>query len=311
MDLLNHENPEVLARAGGNRRTKAVIFLIGAALLWGTSYAVTKNAYAVLPPMYVVWWRMIVAFLAFLVLLPRVTRPQYEPGDWKLLGLAALCIPCLYYAFEGYAISFTTASQAGVVAAVMPLVVALSAWVVLRERPTRRTAIAVAISVVGVIILSLSSTSQESAPNPALGNLLEMGAMLAAACATLAIKRLSSRYDPLFLTGMQMAAGCVFFAPLALASGPVELAAIPWHTYLSVAYLGVGCGLAGFGFYNSALKLLPASRAALGVNAIPVVALATGWLALGETMSWLQMTACAMIIASVFFGNSLARSETP
>jgi len=280
------------------------LYLVGAVILWGTSYAVTKSAYSFLPPLYVVWFRMILATLAFLPLLPRVKRPQYQTGDWKLLAVAFICIPCLYFAFEGYAISYTTSSQAGVVTAVMPLIVALAAWLILRERPTHRTIIAVAVSVVGVAVLSLAATSQASARNPMLGNLLELGAMLAAAGSTLAIKRLSTRYDPLLLTGGQMAVGAIFFCPLALASGPVSLVAVPWTAWLAIAYLGIGCGLGAFTLYNSALRLLPASRAALAINAVPAVALATGWLALGETMSWLQIAACVVIIGSVFFANS-------
>ena len=278
---------------------RPLFYLAGAVLLWGTSYAVTKSAYSSLPPMYVVWFRMVMAVIVFLPMLRWVKRPTYQAGDWKLLAVAMICIPCLYYGCEGFAISFTTSSQAGVITAVMPLIVAVTAWMVLKERPARRTIVAVVVSVAGVAVLSLSGERGASAPNPVLGNLLELGAMLAAAGSTLAIKRLSTRYDPLLLTGMQMAVGAVFFAPLALASGPVRLATVPVDTWLSIAYLGIGCGLAAFSLYNSALRLLPASRAALAINAVPVVALVTGWLALGEIMSVFQIAACVVIVGSV------------
>lgn len=272
-------------------------------LLWGTSFAVTKSAYSALPPMYVVWLRMLVALLAFLPLLPLVKRPKYEAGDWKLLALAALFLPCLYFALEGFAIQFTTSSQAGVIAAVMPLIVAVSAWAVLRERPGSRTVTAILISMLGVAVLSLGGPAQATAPNPVLGNLLELGAMFAAAGATLTIKRLSSRYDPLLITGLQMAVGSVFFAPLALASEPVDLASVPLPAWAAVGYLGVGCGLAAFALYNSGLRLVPATKAALTINLVPAVALATGWLALGETMSLPQVIACLAIVGSVVYAE--------
>ncbi|MDQ7991770.1 MAG: EamA family transporter [Propionicimonas sp.] len=292
---------------------RPLVYLGGAVVLWGTSFAVTKSAYAALPPMYVVWLRMVMALVAFLPLLPLVKRPDYRRGDWKLLAMATLFIPCLYFALEGSAIQYTTSSQAGVVAAVMPLIVAVSAWVVLRERPARATVVAVLVSMAGVAALSLGGSSQASAPNPALGNLLELGAMVAAAGATLTIKRLSERYDPLLITGLQMAVGSVFFAPLALASGPVDLAAVPLPAWAAVAYLGVGCGLAAFALYNSGLRLVPATRAALTINAVPAVAMLTGWLALGETMAPLQVAACGLIVGSVVYaelgGRNRARPE--
>ena len=180
---------------------RALAYLAGAVFFWGTSFAVTKSAYAALPPMMVVWLRMVVALVAFLPLLRRVKRPDYRMGDWKFLALATLFLPCLYFLLEGFAIRFTTSSQAGVVSAVMPLIVAVSGWVILRERPASRTAIAVVVSIVGVAGLSLGGSVQSSAPNPVLGNLLEFSAMFAAAGATLTISRLSARYDPLLITG--------------------------------------------------------------------------------------------------------------
>lgn len=286
---------------------RPLAYLGGAVLLWGTSFAVTKSAYTALPPMYVVWLRMIVALLAFLPLLPWVKRPRYQPGDWKVLGLATLFLPCLYFTLEGFAIRFTSSSQAGVIAAVMPLIVAVSAWAVLRERPSRRTTAAVLLSMVGVAGLSLGGTGQATAPNPILGNLLELAAMFAAAGATLTIKRISSRYDPLLITGAQMAVGSIFFAPLALASGPVELTAVPLSAWAAIGYLGVGCGLAAFGLYNSGLRLVPATKAALTINLVPAVALVTGWLALGETMSAVQVGACVLIVGSVAYAEFSGR----
>lgn len=282
---------------------RPLLYLGGAVLLWGTSFAVTKSAYGALPPMYVVWLRMLLALLAFLPLLPLVKRPSYQKGDWKFLALATLFLPCLYFTFEAFAIRFTTSSQAGVIAAVMPLIVAISGWAVLREPPSARTTVAIAVSMLGVAGLSLGGGGQATAPNPVLGNLLELVAMFAAAGATLTIKRLSARYDPLLITGLQMAAGSVFFAPLALASGPVEWSAVPVSSWLAVGYLGVGCGLAAFGLYNSGLKLVPATTAALTINLVPAVAMVTGWLALGETMSPLQIGAGLLIIGSVGYAE--------
>lgn len=290
-----------------NSNLRALAYLGGAVLLWGTSFAVTKSAYAALPPMVVVWLRMVVATLAFLPLLPLVRRPTYQRGDWKVLGLATLFIPCLYFLLEGYAIRYTTSSQAGVIAAVMPLIVAISSWAVLRERPTPHTLVAVVVSMAGVAVLSASGTSGEAAPNPVLGNLLELAAMFAAAGATLTLKRLSSRYDPLVLTGAQMGVGSIFFAPLALASGPVDWAAVPLTSWLAVGYLGVGCGLAAFGLYNAGLRLIPATRAALTINLVPAVALAAGWLALGESMSAVQVGACVLIVGSVAWAELSGR----
>jgi drug/metabolite transporter (DMT)-like permease len=284
-----------------------LLCLGGAVLFWGTSFTATKSALVSFSPMTVDWLRMVIATLAFAPFWRLVPRPDYRRGDWKLLLLTGLLMPCVYYLLEAYAMTFTTSSQAGVVSAMVPLLVAAGAWLFLKERLGTRPAIAIAISLGAVAVLSLGGSVQASAPNPVLGNLLEFFAMVGAAGSTLVIKHLSTRYSPWLLTGFQALVGVLFFAPGALISHPVSWLAAPVSAWLGVAYLGVFVSLGAFGLYNTALGMLPASRAALAINAVPAVAMVTGWLALGETMSVPQLVACAAIVGAVAFGESGAR----
>lgn len=281
-----------------------LLLLGGAVLFWGTSFVATKVALETFSPMTVNWLRMVIATLAFAPMWSRLPRPDYRRGDWRLLLVAALCIPCLYYALEGYAILFTTSSQAGVISAIVPLLVAGGAWAFLRERLTWRGGVAIVLSLGGVAALTLGAAARQSASNPPLGNCLELLAMVAAAGSMLAIKHLSTRYDPWLLTGMQAAVGALFFAPLALVSHPATWLSARPLAWVSVAYLGIAVSLGAFGLYNSALKLMPASRASLAINAVPAVALVAGWVALGESLSLLQAAACVVIVAAVIFAES-------
>ena len=54
--------------------------------------------------------------------------PTTGPGDWKVLTLLCLMQPCAYFLLEGYAVSLTTSAQAGMVSALVPLLVAAGAW---------------------------------------------------------------------------------------------------------------------------------------------------------------------------------------
>src|SRR5450759_5430732 len=143
-----------------------------------------------------------------------------------------------------------------------------------------------------------------TAPNPALGNTLELLAMVAAAGSQLVLKHLSSPYGPWLLTGMQAVVGGVFFLPGALASGPSTWSRATPAGWASVAYLGIMVSLVAFGLYNTALAKLPASRASLSINLVPAVALIAGWVALRETLTALQFAACAVIVGAVVWGES-------
>lgn len=285
-------------------RTVSLLCLLGAVVFWGTSFGATKTALASFSPMTVIWLRMAVATAVFLPAWSFLPRPDYRRGDLRWLALFALLQPCIYYLAEGYAIKLTTSSAAGVISAIVPLLVAAGAWAFLGERLSWRSGVAIAVSLAGMVMLSLGGTPGPSAPSPLLGNVLEVIAMASAAGSMLALKHLSSRYHAWFLTGLQAAVGSVFFLPGAIASGPAAWLHASRSSLIAIAYLGVAVSLGAFGLYNTAVARMPANRAALSINAVPVVALLSGWLLLGESLSPLLLGACAVIVAAVVFAET-------
>jgi len=290
--------------SGATTRVIPLLCLLGAVVFWGTSFVATKTALDSFTPMTVIWLRMAVATLVFLPAWFFIPRPDAQPGDLKWLALIALLQPCVYYLAEGYAVRLTTSSAAGVISAIVPLLVAAGAWLFLREHLSMRSGVAIAISLAGVAMLSVGGEAQASAPNPALGNMLEVLAMACAAGSMIALKHLSARYNPWFLTGLQAAVGAIFFLPGALASGPQTWTAAAPVAWASVAYLGIAVSLAAFGLYNTAVTQMPANRAALAINLVPAVALLAGWLLLGESLSALQLVACAIIVGAVVLSET-------
>jgi len=287
------------------RRFDAVSFacLIGAVLLWGTSFSAMKAAMAGFQPMAVVWIRMALGTLVFLPFWGRVRKPEYRRGDWKWLVLLGLFEPCLYFLLEAYAIRYTTSSQAGMISGIVPLLVAGGAALFLKERLPVPALVGLLVSVGGVFALSLVGAPAAGAPNPALGNLLELLAMVCATGYMLVLKRMSTRYDPWVLTGLQSAMGALFFLPGALMSHPATWLAAPRSAWVAAIYLGCLVTIGGLGLYNVAISRMHASRAAMAINLIPLVAVVTGWLVLGERLTPLQGLACAAILGGVILGE--------
>jgi drug/metabolite transporter (DMT)-like permease len=138
-----------LEAAAVNRRSASLVpalCLAGAVLFWGTSFVAIKTALDSFSPMTVIWLRMMIATAVFAPFWPKVAKPEYRKGDWKLLTLNAVLMPCMYYALEGYAVLYTTSSQAGVISAIVPLLVAAGAWLLLKERIGGRAAAATSSS---------------------------------------------------------------------------------------------------------------------------------------------------------------------
>lgn len=272
--------------------------VLGAVGLWGGSFSVMKTAVAAMPPESVMLARQIGACLAVLPFVPRMSLARYRRGDWKWLALFVLFMPCAYFLLEANALTLTTSSQAGVISASVPLLVAVGARIFLMEPLTRRTLAGLTLSIAGVCWLTLAGAPDQHAPNPLLGNVLEFIAMCCAAGSMIVIKRLSGRFGSWTLTALQTFAGLIFFLP----GAPGLIRHVPNMTlpeFGALAFLGVGVTLGAFGLYNFGISRLPAARASASINLVPVVAVAFGWLALGETLSPTQLLAALAVLTGV------------
>jgi drug/metabolite transporter (DMT)-like permease len=206
--------------------------------LWGSLFIALKLAFAELPPLWVIFGRMALGSLVFLLAWRWRGQMHYRAGDWKyLLGLAA-CESCVYFLFEALALQHTSAAQAGMVTALLPLLVAVGAFIFLRERISRITLVGFLLALIGAVWLSLAGSADKHASNPILGNFYELLAMLCAMGYTLLLEHLSARYWPFLLTAMVAFVGTLFFLPLALLSAPLPTSVSPLGLG-AVAYLGI------------------------------------------------------------------------
>lgn len=286
-----------------NQSVTAALCLAGAVILWGTSFMATKVALTGFAPQTVIWLRMMLAACLVLFMRNKVDKPKYQAGDWKILAVLCLMQPCLYFLLEGYAISLTTSAQAGMISALVPLLVTAGAWLILKEPLSLKGVMGLIVSIGGVVLLSLGGSGNESSPNPVLGNVLEIGAMIAAATYMVVMKQLSTRYCTWWLTGLQCVAGAIFFLPGGWLGAPVDWELVPASAWIATAYLGGFVTLGAFGLYNLGMTYMAAGKAALAINMVPPVALLTGWLLLGEGMTSVQLMACGIIGVGVFVGR--------
>jgi len=281
------------------RRLLPFFSLILAMLLWASSFVALKLAFRGYHPMQVIFGRMFIASLCFVVFIPSFRKLNWRRRDLKYLLIMAICEPCLYFTFEAKALELTTASQAGMITAMLPLLVAIMAWRLLKEHITRQTLAGFTLAIFGAIWLSLASDASTEAPNPLLGNFCEFLAMVCAAGYMVSIKYLTDNYPPLFLTAFQAFVGSLFFFPFLLLPDigfPTELNNGP---FLAIVYLGTFITFGAYGCYNYSVSHMPASQAAGYVNLIPVFSVILGILILGESLNMFQLLACGLVFIGV------------
>lgn len=280
-----------------------IVSIIFAMFIWGSSFIALKAAMVDLGEYTVIFIRMAAATLCFIFFIKKFLVYDFTKRDIQLILLLGFFEPCLYFIFEAKALLYTSASQAGMITSVMPLITAIAAGYFLKEIISRQLLFGSVIAMVGVVWLSVQAVTTYSAPNPMLGNFLEFCAMICATGYTLVARYLSEKFSALFITAVQAFIGFIFFIPffifeISTKEMTFSLEAVSWSIYL-----GIVVTLLGYGLFNFALTKIEASRAAMFVNLIPIFTLILAFLILGEKLSTEELVASATILFGVIISQ--------
>jgi probable blue pigment (indigoidine) exporter len=276
--------------------------------LWGTTYLVTTELLPQNRPLLAGTLRALPAGLLLVgVVAGLAGRRALPAGPWwwraPLLGTLNIGV---FFALLFVAAYRLPGGVAAVVGAVGPFVVAGIAFVLLRERPTRRTLVAAAVGVGGVALLVLRSSV---ALDP-VGLVAAAGGVLTMSLGTVLGRRFGvpDGYDRrstalLALTGWQLTAGGLLLVPVTLlVEGPPP--ALTPGNLGGFAYLSIfGTAFAYVLWFRGVTSLAPA-RVTLLALLSPTVAAVIGWVVLGQALSAGQMLGAAAVLGAVVLGTS-------
>ncbi|MFP4375421.1 MAG: DMT family transporter [Spirochaetales bacterium] len=294
---------------------KKTLLVTYAALLiavvgWGSSFVATKVALETLRPTSLVFFRLAAAAIFFFVLVRLRHVPRPPRRDLLRLVMLALFEPVLYFLLETQGLALTSASSGALVIAAVPVFVALFARLFLSERMRALGWIGTAISIAGVVLLVLGDDNPDYSATSVWGNLLVLGAALSASGYIVLARSLSGRTHPLQISFFQMLVGALCFTPLfaynTVATGlPVFTPAVAW----ALVFLTLVATIAAFLCYNYALSQIPAAKAAVFLNGIPLVTAVVAAIILGEELTWLQAGAGLVIIVGVVMAGVRRRGR--
>lgn len=275
-------------------RAAAYLALCVSVLFWGLSFTASKIALKSLSPFTVLFLRFALAFALLLPLAARRGLPRLSlSGHIRVLGICIL-FPGCYFGLEIMGLRLTTATNASLIAAAIPMMVLALTCLTSRTFPGMRSVAGVAASLAGVVLLVGGGGGPVNA-----GDAMMLGAVASASVYMVAASRLCESVSPVDLTLLQMFWGALFFLPFFAADMP-RWEAVPLPALLAVAGLGVFATVAAFLAYNFALSRVPAATASLFINAVPVVAVAGAAAVLGESVGMGQMAGGGLILAAVY-----------
>ena len=280
------------------------------ALIFGLSFMFTKQALETLPTALLLSSRFSLAALLLTFLwLSGAIKINLKNKPLKKLMLLSLFQPIAYFIFETTGVKLTSSSEAGIMIALIPVVVSIFAAVFLKERPSKSQLFFIAASVLGVIFIVLMSGSEDSTGHFA-GILFLFGAVLTAGVYNILSRKFSADFTPVEITFAMMWAGAAVFSIVSAVTGMINGNLDDYITYLSSAstlipilYLGILSSVCAFFMMNYMLSKMPASNSSVFSNLTTVVSIIAGVFIRHEAFHWYQFAGSVVIILGVWGTN--------
>jgi len=299
----------VAPAAEAPRPSASYAVLLGSlALMWGSSYLFIKIGVETLPPLSLVFLRVVVGATILAVVVGATRTPLPRDGrtlaHLAVLGAVNVAIP---FWLIGWAEQHIDSGLAGVLQSTAPFfTLVIAATFIHDEHITRGRVAGIALGFVGIVVLStenIGGLGSTLGAERLLGELAVVAASLSYAIGNTYARRTLRNTRPLVLSFGQVGWSVILVGALALlVDGGVTLPAVPEAAF-SVAWLGaVGTGFAYIVFFRLLTGWGP-TRASLVAYLLPVVAVILGVVVLGEAIDALFVAGAALIVVGVWVVN--------
>jgi drug/metabolite transporter (DMT)-like permease len=248
-----------------------------------------------------------------LALLAVLERRAYGPRPARQVGLAWLA--GVFFAVDlelfHHTINFVGAGLATVLGNTQVVLVGVLAWILFGERMTARTAAAIPVVMVGVMLISGVIGAGAYGSDPVLGVVVGLGTGLAYAGFLLVLRRghadLRRPAGPLFdATLSATVASVVIGLPL----GEVDLVpAWPAHGWLVL--LALSAQFLGWLLVSVSLPRLPAALTSVVLTLQPVGAVVLAMILVDEAPSVVQLAGAGCILAGLLLATVRRRQAPP
>ncbi len=285
-------------------------------VLFGLSFIFSKEGLEVLDPFHLLTFRFAAAVLLLNVL--RYTGMiciDLKTKRMKTLLSLSLFQPVIYFICEMIGLNKTTASEAGMMIALIPVASVILAVLFLKERPTRAQLFFIACSVFGVFFIMAMAGSVYVGGN-FQGMLILLGAVFAASTYNILAKKSSLHFSSIEITYVMMTVGLIVFSSISilqhLMKGELNLFFQPLQqpqAIVSVFYLGFLSSVIGFFMMNYMLSKVEATKASVFSNLITVISISAGVVLLNDPFYWYHIIGGLLIIIGVWGTNYFSRPQ--
>lgn len=278
----------------------ALLAVAATVLVWGGSYTGIRIALTELTPVQIAVLRYAAAAILAAVFLVSVRRRLPSRGAFFRLVVVGVFYVLGFAVLLNAGQQTVTAGTASFIVGTSPVMIAITAVVVLGERFGRISWFGAMISFLGVVVIAFGSGDRFSLE---FGVVLVLGAAFAASAASIIQKPLLADLPPVALTAWILMLGVVPLLPVLPGAAAALTLAAP-EVVWAVAFLAVFSTIIGYIGWSVALKRMPAGRAGSFLNGVPLAATAIGYLYLGEVPTTAELVGGLLALSGVIIVNA-------
>lgn len=289
--------------------TRGKLYASMVSFIFGFSFIFTKKGLDSASLLNLLGWRFILAFL-FLDIYRRTKglKLNFKRDKIYELFLLGLFFPVLYYTLESLGIKVTTASEAGVILSLGPIVTVILVVFVLRELPRKSQILGICLSTLGVIIMVLAKKNQPSFSF--YGYIMLFLGIISYGFYAVLQRKIQGftvyerTYFMLFMGALVFFGGSLFYS--LLQGEALTFLTLPFSNrdfLLSVTYLSFFSSNLAFLLDVTALGLIGPTATTSFAGLTTLVSVLAGVLILGESFLLQQWIAAGLIILGVYTAN--------
>jgi len=280
------------------------LFSLFTIFIWGTTFISTKILLKVFTPIEILFIRFVIGYFALLALYPHSLKLKERKQELYFAG-AGLCGITLYFLLENIALTYTFASNVGVIISIAPFFTAIFAHLLLAgEKMRAQFFIGFAVAVAGIFLISFNGSSQLKL-NP-MGDILAVLAAVVWAIYSVLTKKISGyHYHTILVTRRIFFYGLLFMMPVLFVFKfePDVRQIIKPVNLFNIIFLGFGASAICFVTWNYALKILGAVKTSVYIYMVPVITVITSVLILHETITGTAMLGILLTLAGLFISE--------
>jgi drug/metabolite transporter (DMT)-like permease len=280
-----------------NQRTLGVLLMVGASICWSLSGIIVRNT-SVSNNWEVVFWRSCFSFL-FLALWLGVTHGRASFAELRRIGWSGIASGIMFatmITFFLLALTLTTVTNTQAIVCLAPFMAALAAWIVLRERPSVRTWIAMTGAFIGMMLMFIESLGS----GRMIGNLVALFVPIAYGINVVILRKSHAQADMVMAVLIGSFISALLTFPLAwpfqASNHDLTLLAL-----MGIVQLAVGCIL----FVRATPHLTAAEISLIGLLE-SILAPLWVWWGVGERPSNLALIGGLIVIGSLLLNELLS-----